>query len=71
MEIEVTQLMIDAGVSEAREHCLGETLASLVSRIYLAMSLEKPTRQVPQLPRRASLDIQDQLLQHRAAPRSK
>lgn len=32
--------MVEAGVYDAREHCLGESLQSLVSKIYVAMRVE-------------------------------
>lgn len=38
----ITQEMIEAGVFAAREHTLGEPLADLVTKIYLAMLLEAP-----------------------------
>jgi len=34
--IEITEKMIEAGCHEAREHSLGEPLAALVERVYLA-----------------------------------
>ncbi len=39
----ITNEMIEAGVLEAREHCLGASLGDLVSKVYLAMALEAPT----------------------------
>lgn len=40
-EIEITPAMIEAGVFEAREHTLGEPLAELVQRVFLAMTVER------------------------------
>src|SRR4051794_31996254 len=39
-EIQVTPRMIEVGVLEAREHCLGAPLSDLVQNVYLAMALE-------------------------------
>jgi hypothetical protein len=38
---DVTPEMVRAGVLEAREHTLGESLEDLVKRVYLAMALER------------------------------
>jgi hypothetical protein len=38
--IEVTPEMIEAGVFEAREHCLGAPIGDLVRSVYIAMALE-------------------------------
>ena len=44
--IEITPEMIEAGVYEARTHHLGEPLAELVRKVYVAMVLEeKPVSQ--------------------------
>ena len=40
-EIEITPAMIEAGVLEAREKCLGEPLAGVVKAVYLAMEVER------------------------------
>ncbi len=36
----VTPKMVEAGVYEAREHALGESLSELVLKVYLAMAIE-------------------------------
>ena len=40
-QIEVTPEMIEAGVDEAKVHCLGASLSDLVRNVYVAMSLEQ------------------------------
>lgn len=40
-EIEITDEMIEAGVTEAREHTLGEPLSELARKVYLAMEIER------------------------------
>jgi hypothetical protein len=40
-EIEITPAMIEKGVLTAREHTLGEPLATLVASVFLAMALER------------------------------
>ena len=40
-QVGITPEMVQAGVHEARDHCLGEPLASLVCKIYIAMALER------------------------------
>lgn len=40
-EIEISPAMIEAGKLEAREHPLGGSLDDLVSKVYLAMALER------------------------------
>jgi len=40
-EIPITPAMIAAGVDEAREHALGESLEALVRRVYLMMEIER------------------------------
>jgi hypothetical protein len=39
-EIEITEKMLAAGIAEAREHPLGQSLRDLVSNIYIAMVIE-------------------------------
>lgn len=39
--IEITPEMIEAGVYAAKEHCLGEGLEALVSRVFLSMRTEE------------------------------
>jgi hypothetical protein len=51
----VTEQMILAGVLEAREHMLGEDLAALVTKVYLAM-LNEHLSKAPPLPEPAFPD---------------
>lgn len=39
--IEITPAMVEAGVYAAREHCLGEGLEALVSKVFVAMRIEE------------------------------
>ena len=41
LTIEVTPEMVEAGVCEAREHPLGGSLQELVTKVFLAMLLER------------------------------
>lgn len=42
--IEITPQMVEAGVIEARVHCLGSPLADMVTSVYVAMRLEDMLR---------------------------
>jgi hypothetical protein len=39
-QVTLTPAMVDAGVYAAREHCLGEPLSELVTKVYIAMAIE-------------------------------
>lgn len=41
-EIEVTPAMIEAGMSELRQHMLGENLECVIEEVFRAMAYESP-----------------------------